>query len=312
MKNAFWLLITTVVLAIVSLIFVPSLHWRLHSILVSWGLSHQTLYENAPIKFFGLVVDQNGHPVTDAEIDAQCNISDGFFHQHFVELHLKSDGNGKFRVIGAYGMQLTISKVSKTRYFQCDGGVYDYSPPFGSSGKYIPDSRNPTKFLLWKQRGPERLVWCLVSKMIVPDGRVYTVDLMHASVIPGRSPNGDLYMSVTRPKTISPYGPFDWSYVIEVNRGGLIVTSDPLLYLAPEGGYQPRYEFISKATNQPPPDPRKKFYIKCREGHIYANFSLGVYPRMQSDGAELLFESYANPRGSRNLEPDLEKDVLLR
>ena len=81
--------------------------------------------------------------------------------------------------------------------------------------------------------------------------------------------------------------------------GGLIQTDEEFPFLAPESGYQEFDQWNVGATNWTE-SLDKQYYVKLRDG----NFGrvklrvIGVPGR-----ADFRMESFLNPSGSRNLEP---------
>ncbi len=81
------------------------------------------------------------------------------------------------------------------------------------------------------------------------------------------------------------------------------------MYRAPETGYQLRYE-VNVSANDPQwsGQAKRQFYLKSREGKVYARLEVEILSNYQ-DKAVFNVEYYANPTGSRNLEYDPLQNV---
>jgi hypothetical protein len=95
---------------------------------------------------------------------------------------------------------------------------------------------------------------------------------------------------------------YNWSCEIEGVGGGVIETQDEFMYRAPESGYLPRYDMsISASDGHWSDEAKRQFYLKSREGKVYARLEVEILANYQ-DKAVFSVKYYANPSGSRNLE----------
>jgi hypothetical protein len=141
------------------------------------------------------------------------------------------------------------------------------------------------------------------------EGNVYTIDLLERKKTEGASEQGDIRVRLLRPAEVDPKHTFDWSFMMEAVQGGIIETTDTFLYRAPQNGYQPRYELVMSHSDPNWSDTvRKKFYVRSREGKVYASLQMTIYP--DYDGKSGIAVNYlANPAGSPNLEFDPAKQI---
>ena len=112
----------------------------------------ETELENkASMDTYGKVVDQNGQPVAEAEVQASIdkgvNLIDAVSEEH----QTKTDAQGLFHFLGLHGQGMGIR-------LQKEGYSYDANLPSERPANYLPVPNNPLVFTMWKLRGAEPLV----------------------------------------------------------------------------------------------------------------------------------------------------------
>ena len=103
---------------------------------------------------------------------------------------------------------------------------------------------------------------------------------------------------------------FDWVATVEgMDGAGLIESNDEFMIRARGEGYQPRWTFSQKATDEKfQSQVQTKFYVKTGDGR-YARVEMRIIPEYNKTAAVDL-TVYLNPTpGSRNLEFDPNKIV---
>jgi hypothetical protein len=247
----------------------------------------------APIDFYGKVVDENTNPVVDATVNF-----------HWVEeptekgnrnTNTQSDSEGLFSLHDARGPSLSVS-VSKEGYYSRRGGA-QYGI-FASDG-FSPDPLKPVIFLLRKKGQSVELITSQngirpsLAIRIPKDGTPVRVDFFQKQV----SATGQLEISQNKP----PWqGATNWSFSLSIPDGGLIENQDEFQFQAPDTGYQPTVKYnFAKAEPDWTTHVSKQFYIVFDQPRKYG------WLRFESDiSQETVFVTYAiNPTGSRNLEP---------
>ena len=122
------------------------------------------------------------------------------------------------------------------------------------------------------------------------------------------SERGDLRVSFVRsPINLAfPQEKHDWILTLQVQNGGLLLSEDEFMVLAPQSGYKESLKFeMSKDDPDWTPSLRKQFYVKIRDrllGRLSVEFSTDRQP--PPTGATL--ESSVNPSGSSSLEGGLK------
>lgn len=271
------------------------------------------------VEFWGKVLDQNSEPVVGAEVTATITTHQipppGFTPQPTTIYSATTNADGLFYIKGRQGRGFTIETMTKAGYVlppelqKRSGNLFWYNYDHLDPKGFKPDRGAPVVFRVWKLEQPEKLVSGDGFYGVVPDGSVYTFDLLKQKHAQGDR-SGDFRVRISRPDNLKWMARgYDWSWQIESIGGGLVETNDEFMYRAPEGGYQPRYEIKTSAGDSPWADRiERRFYLKSRDGKVYARLEVEIFANYQSEAA-LRLKYYANPNGSRNLEFDLAKAI---
>ena len=257
---------------------------------------------NAPITFYGKVVDQNGSPVPFAR--AAYGLLDKF-NESGSNGHVDADANGFFTIQGVRGAAIGVN-VSKSGYYQIHK-VSDQYFSYGSGGdsmsKPPPPRDNPAVFVLQKMGEPVSLIFVSSRQVDVPRaGQSVSINLAGEQAV-----EGNLQMSSWIGD--SNQRPFDWRYQLSIPGGGLIERKAQFDFEAPNANYQSTVE-INMAADAEQWNNRltKEYFAKLGDGR-FARFSVRFYPGNRNF---VVLESYLNPTpGSRNLEFDPAKVVKL-
>lgn len=262
---------------------------------------------NVPIKFWGLVIDQNDKPIADADITTTIRqgfeLLPGVLNARTIKYHLKTNASGHFQMTNAKGDVFGIQSIVKPGYELSSKveKVFAYS---GSSSIFTPDPNKPVVFRMWKKSPPEKLVHVQSHANIPVDGTVQAFDLTSGERISG----GQLRISLIRnPKDIQRGGPhYSWSASVEIADGGVIASDDEFMNQAPETGYLPQWVIEMKEEDPHWKDSvSKSLYFKTGDGK-YGRLHVDLTTDFQPPPAALDFEVFLNPSGSRNLQYDVE------
>jgi Carboxypeptidase regulatory-like domain len=254
----------------------------------------------APISFYGRVVDESNNPVAGASVSfhwMQTPSDDGS-----RSLNTESDANGFFSLQNAVGPTLTVS-VSKNGYYTSKSTPNGYQYALGNE-TFHPNPVSPVVFHLRKKgQGVD-----LVQKSFPPiftkiwqlhhDGTPIELDLLNGSQsVNGR---GQLKLEFWRDISNMNKQPFDWKLQLSVPGGGLIPTDEEFAFQAPKSGYQSSIVIDMPATNQDwLGELQTKYYIQLPNGD-YGRFDFYLLPR----NGVFTVHSAVNPTGSQNLEPE--------
>lgn len=279
---------------------------HLDSILRSWRFDRAARAGNASIALYGRVVDQSGAGVPGVTVDARISVEDSAFKQHSENLQVSTDSSGAFAIVEHRGSHLQLEVLKKPGYVLADGRMM-YN--FDSSRKvYVADPAHPEVFHMWKMGVAENLIEYSANRLIIPDGRIYTIDLIKSTCREGRLKEGDLWVDVKWAANFDEVKRPVWSYRLRVIDGGLIATRDARMYAAPVSGYVPVYEYVRDGTPATLVRPNTKFYVSSRNGHVFSAIHAGVSAVIPSENkAMIAFTSDSNANGSRNLQVDEKK-----
>jgi hypothetical protein len=251
----------------------------------------------APIEFYGKVVDDNTNAVAGATVTF-----------HWVETPTEngnrtstvlSDAAGLFSLTGARGPSLSVS-VSKDGYYTSRSpGLPDFRYGFFANSDYSPDEGNPVVFRLHKKGTPEPLVATKRNYRIPRDGTPVAIDVVTGASTPGE--NGNLVVRCwTNDEGKRSGQKYDWHCVITIPGGGAISTDEEFPFLAPETGYKSTVE-INMPAYLPDwkDDVDLKFYHRLADGR-YGRMTFSMVAHGQHF---CMIDAVLNPTGSRNLEP---------
>jgi hypothetical protein len=95
---------------------------------------------------------------------------------------------------------------------------------------------------------------------------------------------------------------FDWMATVEgVGGAGLIESKDEFMAEAPLDGYQPRWTFSQKTTDEKyQSEVQTKFYVKTGEGK-YARVEIRIIPEYKETTAAVDLTVYLNPASAGTL-----------
>jgi hypothetical protein len=256
-----------------------------------------------PITFYGKILDQNGEPVSEADVDYGTIDR---FDESGSDYHSKSDENGSFYLTGVKGAVLTVG-VRKDGYYNIHGksdAAFAYGVGADATRKPPPTRENPAIFILQKQGPTELLVRAGGGQIDVPkDGRALAFDFAT-----GRIGSGDLQIQTWVGDRNQRQ--FDWSYQLSIPGGGLIERTGQFDFEAPIDGYQASVELRMPATSEKwSSDVPKDYFARLPNG-TYARFSIEFYAGNRNF---VVLTSYLNPApGSRNLEFDPSKQIKIK
>lgn len=300
-KYVIFVLLGAILVSVGMVVYYPPLYW-LRSFIFWWRVDLNERYSNVAVDFHGKVIDQYGQPVTGADVPAKVHVHDGLYAMHVDFVDETTDSLGLFRIHGHRGTEMELS-VKKSGYLFAKKLGYLFDLPLAA--KDGPASiNNPFIIPAWRNDSPpKRQLRTETHKFnLIPDGRNYYVNLL-AGTISEQKDEGDLLVSITRPKTLELNVRFDWSIHLELKDGGLTETNDPFLFLAPETGYLPRYDLTMKANA---PDwaieTTRQFYLFDRKSRHYTAIEAEISPAQNDDVGRISLRYWINSEGGRNLE----------
>ena len=259
------------------------------------------LSQNVPVGFFGKIIDQDGNPISGAQVKGEVlhvKVSfpaPGGAQDEIIPIDKKTDSNGRFEIQGMTGRSFDLETIQK------DG--YDLEPPRQRSYRATGGSlENPIIFKMWSNQIHEKLISGGKSFDIVPDGRAYFINLTDDTI--SESGRGDLKVWIQYTNQVVRGQLYDWSAGIEVVNGGLLEELlGSAMYEAATEGYVPSFQLQGKIKGGQRGDiGERQFYLKLKDGQEYGQMSIGLYAPFNDQTPGLIRLSYTiNPSGSRIL-----------
>lgn len=283
------------------------------------GLRQFLLSQNKPVALYARVLDQNDSPVPDAtlkmtltRVDEQKLATPRFLQMEMGSeltnevIVLSSDSKGCFTFTGRSGKLITADALEKEGYLWQPGRYiyFDYEHPNGPQG--FKEHSQGYVFHLWKKGVAEPLIHIDHRIGVDPFGtNWYAVNLLRGAATDIRNADFRFWFTTLTNVPGQPMRRFRF----EAINGGIALDTNAYPFLAPANGYTPSWEW----TYEPYGRDRAKsadealkhrLYISAREGRIYA----AITWHWAMENSVHIF-GYVNPNGSRNLEPDLAKQI---
>jgi len=271
------------------------------------GMYEAGKLSNLDIEFYGKVIDQHGNPVAGARVGVSLlrwRILDagGEFHE------FTTDSEGYFDVSGVSGQVLTITSISKNGY-EIIGG-HQQSQTFRVEGIKKKNESNPYIFHAWKKTEAQHLFYGEIFQKFSQDGQYHNIE------IPGF--NKTMKVAFTIDSNGTSPNPLDWTVRFKVDGGGVSESTEAFMNEAPESNYlrvwnaEHRKEIAGFGKRD-----KRKFYLKGLNGNIYGRMEvefIAYYSRKPTlNGVGVIDAKYwINPNGSRNLQYDPSKRILLK
>ena len=250
-----------------------------------------------PIAFYGKVIDNEGNPVSGAEIRVGVNDTSRTGTSEFV---ITSQDDGSFLISGIQGKHLHI-EVAKDGFLSGKDSFRSFAYA-GGYNPFTPNPLSPELFRLQKRGDRVPLITQNQQLRVTPhQGRV-TFDLFRL-----KSPAETIVESIE-----VTYAPSDrkdakgtplWSYSVRAPRGKIQERKGEFNFQAPVEGY------LDSFTEEIPYNQLldKRFFVSFSNG-LYGAFSISFGP-----GSDTMFlSSNLNPDGSTNLEYDRQLRIQVR
>ena len=244
---------------------------------------------NAPVEFYGKVVDQDGSPISDVCVDWRVGKAGYFSEQPKTKGKSYTNSNGVFSILNERGRALSIKSMEKDGYRESNGGYISFG--YGGNSSYVPDINNPVVYLMVKNDIPK-------SK-ILGEQKINLVWNAEINLIKLGEENIELLISPTRDWKRGQRDGYTWNLDVSIAGGGIIDAGTVLL--APLNGYADHVSFGFRANQagwQAGVD--RNFVYKTKEGK-YGILKLNLYTDRESDSRSLYIESAINISGNRNL-----------
>jgi hypothetical protein len=267
---------------------------------------------NRELVLRGQVLDQDGQPVSNAEVAAvvqeERTIGIGFHRLQTIkrDVVVKTDASGNFTLDGGRGRWISIQNISAPGYefvaeqqtardFYADESVAILKP----QGMRVGKERVVLK--AWKQKGqPDKLVIQEVHFRVAKGGEKQMFNVLHprgkkmlTEVQEGKALDGDLLFAVMDSGTEDRV-----LLRIEAVDGG-VSDHNSSGFIAPAEGYSPVYDMdVTKGEQQ------ATVFVRSRDGMIYTRLSLNAWYDAENSTLSIGMKYASNPHGRTNLQPN--------
>lgn len=261
-----------------------------------------------PIAFWGLVLDEQDHPVPDARLEMTWTDLSPAGHSSTT---VTSDGLGRVCLEGKEGAVLTVRASCEGFHSTKDAHrILNYGEPWDPQF-HRPSPGRPVVLRLRRKGPTEPLVHRENLRFPISSttGEV-VIDLVGQRAV---AVGGDLRVLVQHgpERSIEGRRRFDWDLVVSGVDGGLVAHAEEFPFRAPDSGYLPEIRIRQSAEDPAWRDGFEgRFFLRSRSGTVHARIELRVspFPRAAPPTVTLV-DYHLNPSVSRNLEYTPELDV---
>ena len=263
---------------------------------------------NKPIRFYGLVLDQDNNPIPDVKVTLSIRTTKEPIPGRIMDLFdypvVTTDTQGRFAITDAKGALLSVKSLEKPGYEASEKSINRAHYWYWRDPREVfhPDADKPEVFHMWKKTGAERLVRKGIAHPIPYNGTPTNFDLLSGTSV---ASGGDIRVTLVRNPQQITYGQrnYEWTLTIEALVGGLIESDDEQMYRAPADGYQTQLVVHMPANAADWTDEKSiNLYLKLDDGKKYGRAELKALIGSDRQTTPFYISSFINPSGSRNLE----------
>jgi hypothetical protein len=264
---------------------------------------------NAPLEFYGQVIDQHGKPVPGVSATLKYNYFNAVvlaaYDAHNAEEKRVTDQNGEFGFFGKKGISLSVRLEPLTGFKFGNGGYWsrNFSTDRESSVKLPPTTKEkPFIFPAYRLGLPADLKNGFMQEFLIADNRLYQVRLAEKKIT--EDGVGDLEVTVWQKGV---YGKAGTSWGISIKGGNKLQiqpTNDPFLYWAPSEGYQSSWFFLC-ADGEEGYSRERDFKFWVKQGDSYGSLSVECVAHFKGEFRLIVRSSQNNKPGDQNLQPVL-------
>jgi hypothetical protein len=194
--------------------------------------------DNAPIEFYGIVVNKSGKPLKEVEVSWNIVKSGSFAPSLGLATGatglVRTSTEGRFSITNETGVTLGIKSLSKIGYHEVNRTVRSYG--YGSNSEpHQPDQKNPERFVMI-ENGGTRSVKKEIPLRFDWDGKIKEIEIP----LPGRNETMILTPEIGGQKQDARYS--NWSIKIQMKDAQLITGKSGDARLAPIDGYLPQID----------------------------------------------------------------------
>jgi hypothetical protein len=249
-----------------------------------------------PIKFYGLVLNENEQPVSGVNVHFQwTNLST----RGTGEADTQTDSEGRFVLEGVSGKRLLV-RLSKPGYDPSDARnkmSFEYAIP-SDEMYHEPYADAPITFHLRTRKPSADVVSKSTKVMLQGEAATVTVGLDTGKP----STNGELIISASKPWPPRPMSPsYNWKVGFRIENGGFVDAPEQFGFEAPDSGYLPDYTVDMQASlgSDWKVNVERTVYFVFGTPRKYGHLTF----RTDGNSRYIFLDYVVNLAGSRNLEP---------
>ena len=276
------------------------------------GFLLSTILSN-DIVFYGQVLDLEGNPVPNAEVE-YSSLNSANFGDVWVggipSKTMQADENGRFEIHETGGSLFVACEHQDyySTYDHAEESRRKFGYGFQVGDDPACDPKNPAIFRLHKKGVREPLYYScsqVISKgqqwIQIPE-EPYVINLANGEA--QESPTS-IYISYKSDRLEDERRGYAWGYTLCIPGGGFIEKSDRRDFLAPEEGYEEEIRIECLRESEDWNIWKRSFYFVRFPNGLYGTFEIYA----QSSG-RIIFQALINPNpDSRNLEYEYEKQI---
>lgn len=257
---------------------------------------------NKRLLFYGLTLDDQGNILSGVMVTGLVTVAQYGGELQHLPVTTSSDVDGRFEFDIADGQVLMVAANKGPDYIPPPWQWFQYSPMENNRPIHQPSISEPVPFVLTKRQKEEPLFEVDRGWAARNTGEPVRIDLTTGKVVPT---GGDIVVSIYCPEPYKAGDKIPWRLVLSATGGGLVpVQAERLDYMlqAPAAGYQ---EFVVEHAKDAPDWVSQfegKFYLKARNGGLYAKLRFGMHTRWDERGVLFGIRALVNTNGSRNLQ----------
>ena len=250
-------------------------------------LSKMIELANGPIKFEGIVVDENDIPVSEVTVEWSIILAGYFNSPPPIKNSSITDQQGLFTVEGERGRSFGVDKIIKGGYHQARDAY-----PVKQQEPNNPDSKKIVKFLILKDD--------VTNAEDLGDFHVAVNWNQGPMSIPIGFNDLELIIVVNRDND-KPFTRRNWDVKVSMSRAKLIDVGKTWTCLAPLDGYADSLYYSKKSTDQYPNFGETKYLVFKTDNQMYGQINLDFEAGLESQEKCLRFKVLVNKVGLRNL-----------
>jgi len=254
----------------------------------------------APILYFGKVVDENDAPISGA----QAAYSASSLNTSLVEVEntgtVKTDERGIFKIEGVKGIGLMV-QVTHPDYYPYPTNSTGFDKRSVPRKGYFSNIEEQAELFRMHHKGNPVALVKHGGGLHGPADGTTTMDVQ----LRGLSRKEILgHLLVQGWKDNPKKGErSNWGVKISVPNGGIVEFTDDFSFVAPKTGYQTTWQVaFSKDDPNWQSQTSRKFFIKLQNYYIRAGTHIDIYHDLYFS-----MDYVINPDGSANLEPDPQR-----